>query len=308
MKIEYAGLSDIFFTISNLFPVRQTAKGKTVFAMENPRHTDAFVLFTGCTSICYQPGEKPFFIPQGALVYMPKNSKYMWEDTPAGSDGKTEKLLFEFTLNYADTVRGYNSKRDFCVNATGGESICFGDKVEIVSVSHKALYQKLFSLLIDAFNQQNTSTLAVYIAAYEIFKTVASDLSRNSLSTDIGIISKAISYVEDTLFPVKSIRELADMCGISIGYFERLFKEYSGMTAKDYISAKKMFFIKDQLRDKRITLEEIAEKAGYCDSGYLCRIFKKKTGMTPKEYRNLYFSQNFRNVKEGASIDHMQPI
>ena len=44
------------------------------------------------------------------------------------------------------------------------------------------------------------------------------------------------------------------------------------------------------LQDKNTTLEEIAEKMGYCDSAYLCRIFKKKAGMTPGEYRRIFLA------------------
>lgn len=44
-----------------------------------------------------------------------------------------------------------------------------------------------------------------------------------------------------------------------------------------------------------MTLEEIAEKNGYCDSGYLCRFFRKETGMTPKEYRKLYIMETQKN-------------
>lgn len=36
------------------------------------------------------------------------------------------------------------------------------------------------------------------------------------------------------------------------------------------------------LQTLEITLEEIAEQIGFCDSGYLCRFFKQKTEMTPK--------------------------
>lgn len=45
------------------------------------------------------------------------------------------------------------------------------------------------------------------------------------------------------------------------------------------------------LQTLEITLEEIAEQIGFCDSGYLCRFFKQKTGMTPKQYRKIYISQ-----------------
>lgn len=289
MKINYSDLSNIFFTVSNLFPVCQKGKGKTEFVMEKPRHTDAFLLFTGCTSICYQKDEAPIFIPQGSLVYMPRYSKYMWENTPANADGTTETLLFEFTLSYADTVRSLNDKHDFNINSLSGERIYFSDKVEIVSVSHKELYRKLFTNLISAFNKENASTLEVYISAYEIFKTVADDKSHTARKNDYGIISSAVEYIENSRNPEKNISELAGMCNISTGYFERLFKEYSGMRPVEYISARKLFYIKELLHDKSLSLEEIAEKAGFCDSGYLCRIFKKKTGMTPGEYRKMSF-------------------
>ena len=99
--------------------------------------------------------------------------------------------------------------------------------------------------------------------------------------------------MEENPIPDKSIAEISAMCGVSIGYFERIFKARYGITPMEFLNEQKIFFIKELLRDKNNSLEEIAEKTGYCDSGYLCRIFKKKTGMTPGEYRKLYFSNMF---------------
>ena len=105
MKIKYSELSQLFFSISELFPVRQELVGKTSFTMEKPRHTDALLLFTGCTGICYQKGETPFYIPQGSLIYMPKDSRYMLETSPLSDNEAGERLLFEFTLNNVKTKR-----------------------------------------------------------------------------------------------------------------------------------------------------------------------------------------------------------
>ena len=146
--------------------------------------------------------------------------------------------------------------------------------------------------MISAFSKPDTSPLDVYIAAYEIFKTVADDKSKKS-HADTRIISKGIKYMEENVIPDKSIAEISAMCGVSVGCFERLFKAHYGITPMEFLNEQKIFFIKEMLRDKNNSLEEIAEKTGYCDSGYLCRIFKKKTGMTPGEYRKLYFSTVF---------------
>lgn len=292
MKIKYQELSGLFFSISELFPVRQAVVGKTSFTMEKPRHTDAFLLFSGCTGICYQEGVNPFYIPQGSLVYMPKDSRYMWETSPLSESEAGERLLFEFVLDNAEVKRSNDEKQSFSYFGTHSERIYFSDKVEIVSTDHKELYRKLFNDLIFAFSKQDTATLDVYLSAYEIFKTVADDKSKKN-SADTRIISKGIKYMEENVIPYKSIAEISAMCGVSVGCFEKLFKAHYGITPMEFLNAQKIFYIKELLRDKKNSLEEIAEKTGYCDSGYLCRIFKKKTGMTPGEYRKLYFSNMF---------------
>lgn len=293
MKIKHSELSQLFFSISDLFPVRQEIVGKTSFTMEKPRHTDAFLLFSGCTGICYQKGETPFYIPQGSLIYMPKDSRYMLETSPLSDHEAGERLLFEFTLNNIETKRSSDEKQSFSMcRCTDGERIYFSDKVEIVSTDHKDLYRKQFNDLISAFSKRDSSPLNVYISAYEIFKTVSDEKSKRHLA-DARIISKGIKYMEENPIPDKSIAEISAMCGVSIGYFERIFKARYGITPMEFLNEQKIFFIKELLRDKNNSLEEIAEKTGYCDSGYLCRIFKKKTGMTPGEYRKLHFSNMF---------------
>lgn len=292
MNLKFSELGSTFFTISNLFPVRQIRSGNTKFTMHNPRHTDALLLFSGCTGICYQPGVSPLYIPQGALVYMPKNSRYMWEDTPTQPNGFYEKLLFEFTLNAAEISRQNNEKRDYCVSPFG-ERIAFSERVEIVTTGHKELYEGLFSQLIASFNSTGASVLEVYCCAYEIFKVVSKDCGSRENISGLDTISKGIRYIEEFPFAETSIKEIADMCGVCVGYFEKIFKKYAGTSPSEYRSARRIFYIKRLLQNHRLTLDEIAEKLNYCDSGYLCRIFKKKTDMTPREYRNLYFSQEF---------------
>ena len=276
MKIKYSELSQLFFSISELFPVRQEIVGKTSFTMEKPRHTDAFLLFTGCTGICYQENEVPFYIPQGSLVYMPKDSRYMWETSPLSDNEAGERLLFEFILNKVEIKRSNDEKRAFSVCCgTEGERIYFSDKVEIVSTDHKELYRKQFNDLISSFSKHDFMPLDVYIAAYEIFKTVSEDKSKKNFA-DARIISKGIKYMEENPIPDKSIAEISAMCSVSIGCFEKLFKAHYGTTPMEFLNEQKIFFIKELLRDKNNSLEEIAEKTGYCDSGYLCRIFKAK--------------------------------
>lgn len=288
MNLEFSQLNKVFFTISDLMAEKQQDVGKKKFVMQNPRHTDALILFTGANSICYQENEKPFYIPQGALVYVPKFSKYMWEDLPT-EDNKLEKLLFEFTLNYVETSNGKDN--EIKLSSFPNEYIGFGNKIRIISTEDTSLYKKCFIKLIEAFEEQKTSVLSPYVEAYNFFDLISRKSSMvSTVSVDLKIINKGIRYIEENLCPQNKISEIAEMCGVSVGHFERLFKIYAGVSPTEYINSNKVLYIKKLLQDRNLKLSEIAEKLGYCDSSYLCRFFLKKTGMTPKEYRKLYFS------------------
>lgn len=289
MELDFAQLNKVYFTITDILAERQQDVGKKRFVMQNPRPTDALMLFSGANSICYQEDENPIYIPQGALVYVPKHSRYVWEDSPSSDDNRLEKLLFEFTLNYVDTKRG--GENEILLTSFNEEHISFGKKIFIISTEFTSLYKKHFEKLIEAFENQDKSLIAPFSAAYDFFDILAknSALIPNK-NPNYKIIDKGIQYMEQTPCPEKSIQEIADMCGVCIGHFERMFKNYAGVSPSEFINSKKILYIKKLLQDKDLSLTDIAEKMKYCDSGYLCRFFLKRTGMTPNEYRKLYFS------------------
>ena len=70
-------------------------------------------------------------------------------------------------------------------------------------------------------------------------------------------------------------------------YFEKLFKQYAGVSPKEYMDARRISMIKILLGEGELSLEQIAQRLSFCDSGHLCRFFKQKTGLTPKQYRKM---------------------
>lgn len=292
MLLDFSELNRYFFNISNIFASRQITSGKTNFTMSAPRQTDALLFFSNTTGVCYQNNLPPLNIPHGTLVYIPQGCQYVWENSPSGNDNFQENLLFEFTLSCIDVHRGDTPKKAFICTQDSGDHIFFSKNVMIVTTRYSSLYRNLFLSLIDAFNTEHSLPLSVYTAAYDIFNTIASNclIEKNSYS-DISIIENSIKYLEECSSPAKSIKDIAASHNISISHYERLFRNYAGISPVEYKNIHKINCIKSFLHDSKITLDEISEKMGYCDSGYLCRFFKQKTGMTPKEYRNIYISQ-----------------
>lgn len=292
MILNVSELGSHFFDITNIFPVKQVMAGKTTFTMHEPRPTDALLLFVNTNGICYQKDMPPLYVPQGALVYMPQNSHYIWENSPAANRGTQENLLFEFTLRHADIRRGSKPKNEIINSAKYYEHIALGEHVKILTTHHTELYKKLFYSLIESFSHGQNSLLSVYSTAYEIFDTLSANCRiGQENSADIRLIKNSLKYLEEICENTKQISEIAEMCNISIGYYEKLFRNYAGISPTQYRNLYRINKIKTLLHDKDITLNTISEKTGFCDSGYLCRFFKQKTGMTPNEYRKLYFAQ-----------------
>lgn len=291
MVLNLSELNRYFFSISDLFAAKQTSNGRTRFVMQNPRSTDAFLFFAKTTGVYYQPGEQPLYVPQGALLYLPKNSRYISENSPAPGCRVQENILFEFTLNKLDVKRDSNAKNKFVCSSEPGERISFSDKLTIVGTQKSEQYKQLIYALLDIF-KENPSPLSIYSAAYNFFNTISDNCRIEETGcTDMSIIRKSIKELEEYSDKAKSIGEISKEYNVSIGHYERLFREYSGISPIEYRNTHRINVIKMFLQNTETTLDEIAKNMGYCDSGYLCRFFKNKTGMTPKEYRKAYIAQ-----------------
>ena len=291
MKLDFSELGNYFFDVSDIFAVRQTDSGNTKFVPCQPRPTDGLLFFSQTVGVCYQDNLPPLYVPSGSLVYLPRNSYYIWENSPADGFTVQENLLFEFNLSITDITRGNSEKKELSRSDMSGKRIGFGNHVRIVTTKYPMLYRKLFSSLIDTFHQPSFSPLAVFSAAYELFTALSRNCAlEREASGDNELIRRGMRLLEDDEHRNTGIAGIAAECSVSVGYFERLFRASVGMTPVEYRSIHRINMIKMYLHNERTTLDEIAERMGCCDSGYLCRLFKKKTGMTPKEYRRLYLA------------------
>ena len=82
-----------------------------------------------------------------------------------------------------------------------------------------------------------------------------------------------------------SIRELAEICGLSETHLRRLFLERTGYSPKEYIDRQKMLLAGETLQTTEKSIGEIARAFGYMDPFHFSRRFKEIMGISPKFYR-----------------------
>ncbi|MCF7952693.1 MAG: response regulator [Spirochaetales bacterium] len=85
--------------------------------------------------------------------------------------------------------------------------------------------------------------------------------------------------------PNFSLSDMCDQLYLSSSQFSVLFKEGTGQTFVEFLTAYRINEAKKLLKTTDLKGYEIAERTGYADPRYFSLIFKKHTKMTPMEYR-----------------------
>lgn len=108
------------------------------------------------------------------------------------------------------------------------------------------------------------------------------------------LIQNILLYIDDNLHHDISLRDVADMVGITPNYLTQYFKKQRGVNFRYYISHKRVNKAKDLLINTNKTVKSIAALCGYNSSKQFIAMFSKVVGMTPMEYRKqeLFQSQN----------------
>jgi AraC family transcriptional regulator of arabinose operon len=81
------------------------------------------------------------------------------------------------------------------------------------------------------------------------------------------------------------VTEYAAMCNMSVCWFIRSFKSYTGLTPQQFVIDARITRAKELLADTRYNITEVASLVGYDNPLYFSRLFKKNTGMSPREFR-----------------------
>lgn len=119
-------------------------------------------------------------------------------------------------------------------------------------------------------------------------------------------IAQAITYISEHFKEQPSLDEIAQAIGISPFYFQRMFKEWAGVSPKKFMQYLSIDYVKDQLKNSQVSLLDAAYNAGFSGTSRLHDLFINIEGMTPGEYKNggenLVINYSFANSPFGQLI------
>jgi AraC-like DNA-binding protein len=82
-----------------------------------------------------------------------------------------------------------------------------------------------------------------------------------------------------------SIKAVADAAGLTPNHLSAAFRRHAGQTFVDFVTTRRLQHAETLLRDPRISVADVAARAGFEDAGYFSRRFRQRHGMTPQAWR-----------------------
>jgi len=123
---------------------------------------------------------------------------------------------------------------------------------------------------------------------------------------DYKRIAEAITYLKLNYKSQPTLDEAAAHVNISPFHFQRMFKDWAGVTPKQFLQYLSIEHAKSILKNKQASLFDTAFETGLSGTGRLHDLFIKVEGMTPGEYKNgggqLYINYSFAETPFGTIL------
>jgi AraC family transcriptional regulator len=82
-----------------------------------------------------------------------------------------------------------------------------------------------------------------------------------------------------------TLREVAQECGLSVGYFSHAFRRTLGVAPHKWLIEQRVVLSKEKLRDHELSLSDVATECGFSDQSHLTRAFRQTVGVSPGAWR-----------------------
>lgn len=216
-------------------------------------------------------GGEEQIIPAGnMIIFRPKEEQryyYYGED-------HTEVYWVHFTgSNVKNILRSYGIADDIRVIHTG------------TSLEFKNIFLKMIQELKMEKDNYEEAALLQLKYLFILLNRLLNAKPRNKNAGLMEEMNVAVKYFHQNYNKPLSIEEYAVTHNMSVSWFIRNFKEYSGSTPAQYLLSLRISNAQTLLESTDYSVSEISEIVGYENALYFSRIFKKQNGVSPQQYR-----------------------
>ena len=103
-------------------------------------------------------------------------------------------------------------------------------------------------------------------------------------------IREALNFIEENYNRNISVEDVSNRCNLSKSYFTRIFKKHMNITPQEFLIQYKMLQACNLLKDKSLSISQVAELLGYSNQFNFSVAFKKKFNLSPSKWRTTFIN------------------
>ncbi|MBQ3052785.1 MAG: helix-turn-helix transcriptional regulator [Clostridia bacterium] len=229
-----------------------------------PKPSHTLLWFKNCRAKITDCNGKVLMAEKNQIAYMSKGIEYTVDflDTSANQD---DSVVFHFQLKNTDNEE---------IAPTLSPKICIKNVDTALALSIKSAAEE--------FNKSIVCVPTITSVIYQILAIACQTQRKKVVNRKYKYISEGIELMESN--SDKTLNEIAEICGVSEGYFRKLFREYSGENPVDFRQKHRIEKAKQLLLMDTHSISEIAYELNFADIYHFSKTFKKIVGVSPQKY------------------------
>ncbi|EMS71160.1 AraC family transcriptional regulator [Ruminiclostridium cellobioparum] len=288
---------DISTPLSYISSGRFISKGEWCHAKRN---IDSFVIIYGIEGTAYiQQAQECFEISPGStLLLMPQT-------VHEGYKVSEEVVSYYWCHFYSQTPYEILDEKDLSNEFSLMRFNNFDQQVvllplfqafESIEIIHILFRQLIHSQSFNRHTKYQTNLFLTSLAL-EITELTILNYYKSNMGNDINssVFNSVLEWIRINIKKSIHISDIADKYNYNVDYFNRIFKQKTGMSLLRYINDRKLSKAKEMLVNTNYSIKEISYHLGFDDEKYFMKLFKKHEHLTPTQYRNAFYYTHLNN-------------
>ena len=158
-------------------------------------------------------------------------------------------------------------------------------------IRDETIMQLVSRVISEAKKPKKLSEIAIEAIISQIFVLLirdfdAAESEQLSVKNEAEILCfKLMNYIDNHIYSIKNLRELAATTNYSYNYLSNMFKKTTGTTLQEYYHNRRLETAELLISLEDFTVSEIASMLGYSSVYPFSLAFKKKFGYPPSDAR-----------------------
>lgn len=175
-------------------------------------------------------------------------------------------------------------------------------------VFHMGRIRRILPILEYASSPDLDSQIRANIELQKLLTDIYFESRKHSMGVNT-VLDELISNIRSNPEKWWSVKEMANMCNLSVDQMRRVFLKKTGVLPKIYIDRLKLTQAADFLLHSNCGIKEVAKKFGYQDQYHFSRRFKALIGLSPLTYRKKVGSLNpLASLPEEEELPNRTPF